>query len=197
MSQVLLETLVGAVDALEKKRKAMQGQINGLSDHSENISHLDDRLSATEAEVKSLPDKIFMPFHEIEMLTVELRKHRQILAIPLKQEVCHEHHLSKPVLLCAFLIIVIVGLLFVENYTWQEVDKHKENNLKYRYLKAFQPPDGQGILHQVDSQYDSNPDEFRKAVLRQEAIKQEQFEDFQRVQQKQQEIKDLQEKWNR
>lgn len=197
MSQVLLETLVGAVDALEKKTKTMQGEINGLPDHSENLSHLDDRLSATEAEVKSLPDKIFMPFQEIEMLTAELRKHRQILAIPLKQEVRHEHHVSMPVLISIVLFLAIVGLLSLQCYTWQEADRHKQNDMKYRYLKAFQPPEGQRILHQVDSLYDSNPDEFRKAVHRQEATKQEQFEDFQRVQEKQEEIKNLQKKWNR
>jgi len=197
MSQVLLETLVGAVDALEKKTKTMQGQINGLPDHSENLSHLDARLSATEAEVKSLPEKIFMPFHEIEMLIVELRKHRQILAIPLKQEVRHEHHLSKPVLLFIVLFLAIVGLLSLQCYTWQEADKYKENDMKYRYLEVSQPPEGQRILHLVDSLYDSNPDEFRKAVHRQEATQQEQFEDFQRVQEKQEEIKNLQKKWNR
>src|SRR6185437_12303827 len=132
MSQVLLETLVGAVDALEKKTKAIQGQINSLPDHSENLSHLDDRLSATEAEVKSLPDKIFMPLPEIKALTDELQKHRQLLAIPLKQEVRHEHHLSKPVLVCIFLSLALVGLLFLQCYTWQEADKHKENDIKYR-----------------------------------------------------------------
>lgn len=196
MSQVLLETLVGAVDALEKKVKTMQGQINSVPDNSENLRHLDDRLSATEAEVKSLPDKIFMPLPEIKTLTDELLKHRKILAIPLKQEVRHEHHLGKPVLISIVLFLAIVGLLSLECYTWQEADKHKGNDLKYRYLKAFQPPEGQRILHQVDSLYDSNPDEFRKAVLRQEATKQEQFEDFQRVQEKQEEIKNLQKKWD-
>jgi uncharacterized protein HemX len=168
-----------------------------LQDHSENLRHLDDRLSATEAEVKGLPDKIFMPFPEVKALTDELQKHRQILAIPLKQEVRHEQHVSKPVVLCALLIVVIVGLLFVENYTWQEADKHKGNDIKYRYLKVSQSPEGQKYLHQVDSQYHSNPDEFRKAVRRQEATKQEQFEDFQQVQEKQEEIKNLQKKWNR
>lgn len=115
----------------------------------------------------------------------------------IKQEVRHEHHLSLPALLCAFLILVIVGLLFLENYTWQEADKHKQNDMKYRYLEVPQPPEGQRILHQVDSLYDSNPDEFRKAVRLQEATKHEQLEDMQRVQEKQEEIKNLQKKWNR
>lgn len=69
--------------------------------------------------------------------------------------------------------------------------------MKYRYLEVPQPPEGQRILHQVDSLYDSNPDEFRKAVRLQEATKHEQLEDMQRVQEKQEEIKNLQKKWNR
>lgn len=197
MSQVLLETLVGAVDTIEKRTKAMQEQINGLPDHSENLSNLDDRLSATETEVKNLPGNILMPLPEIKALTDELQKHRQILAIPMKQEVRHEHHPSKPVLICIVLSLVIVGLLFLEYYTWLEADKRKENDMKYRYLEVFQSPEGQYYLNEVDSQYNSDPGEFRKEVTSQEAIKRQQFEDFQRVQEKQEEIKDLQEKWKR
>lgn len=197
MSQVLLETLVGAVDALEKKTKAMQEQINGLPDHSENLCNLDGRLSATEAEVKNLPGNILMPLPEIKALTDELQKHRQTLAVPMKQEVRHEHHLSKPVLICIVLSLVIVGLLFLEYYTWLEADKRKENDMKYRYLKVFQPPEGKELLHNLDSQYTSNPDQFRTEVIHQEKIEIDSFEDFKRMQEKQQQINDLHEKWNR
>lgn len=197
MSQVLLETLVGAVEALKKNTKAMQEQINSLPDHTDNLNNLDGRLRATEAEVESLPGKILMPLPEIKALTNELHKHRQVLAMPLKQEVRHEHHLNKPILICVVLSLVVIGLLFLEYHTWLEADKHKENDMKYRYLKVFPPPQSQKFLNWLDSLYNSNPNDFGKAVTGQEAIKREQFEDFQRVQEKQEEIKGLQEKWNR
>jgi len=197
MSEILLESLVGAVDALEKKAKEIQDHVKGLPDHGESIKGIDSRLGAAENDIKNLPGKIFMPLPEILALTHELQNHSRLLNTPMKQEVRHEHHLSKPIVVCIVLFLVVIGLLFLEYYTWFRADQYKENDIKFRYLKVFQDSQGQKALHDLDSQYNANPNEFRNQVIQQEKIEQERFEDFQRVQENQKEIKTLQEKWSR
>jgi len=197
MSEVLLDTLVTAVENLDKKTNGLQDQVNSLPDHSESLRNIDGRLDTAEAEIKALPEKIFMPLPEIIALTKVLRIHSRLVSMPMKQEVCHEHHLSKPVWACFAMFLVIIGLLFLLYYKWLEADLHKENDLKYRYLQVSQPPEGQKLLHQLDSIYISNPDQFRKSVLRREKIQLDTFEDFKQLQEKRQEIKAMQEKWNR
>jgi hypothetical protein len=197
MNEVLLDTMVRAVDGLEKKTNGLQDQVNGLPDHSEFLRNINGRLGAAEAEIKDLPGKIFMPLPEILVLTKTLQTHSQLLSMPVKKEVRHEHHLSKPVWTCVVMFLIIIGLVFLEYYTWFEADQHKENDIKYRYLQGFLASEGQKSLHKLDSQYKSNPDEFRKTVIDREKIQQDSFEDFKQMHEKQQEIKDLQEKWNR
>jgi hypothetical protein len=197
MSEILLESLVGAVDALEKKTKEIQEQVKGLPNHSESLKGIDSRLSAAENDIKELPGKIFMPLPEILALTHEIHSHSRLLSTPIKQEVRHEHHLSKPIVVCIILSLVVIGLLFLEYYTWFQADQHKENDIKYRFLKVFQDSQGQKALHDLDSQYSVNPNDFRNQVIQQEKIKRERFEDFEQMQEKQQQIKDLREKWNR
>lgn len=197
MSEVLLDTLVTAVENLDKKTNGLEDQVNRLPDHSELLQNMNGRLGTAEDEIKAMPEKIFMPLPDIVALIKSLQTHSRLLSMPLKQEVRHEHHLSKPVWACIGMSLIIIGLLFLLYYKWFEADQRKENDVKYRYLQVFQPPEGQKCLHQLDSQYTSNPDEFRKTVLRQEKIQLDSFEDFKRMQEKRQQIKDLQEKWNR
>jgi len=197
MSEILFDSLVRSVESLEKKTDKIQDQVNGLPDHSEFHKNVADRLGAAENDIKELPAKIFMPLPEILGLTHELQKHSQLLSTPMKQEIRHEHHLSKPVVVCIILSLVVIGLLFLEYYTWFQADQHKENDFKYRFLKVFQDPQGKKYLHGLDSQYIANPIQFRSQVAQQEKIEQERFEDFQRMQENQEEIKSLQEKWSR
>ena len=197
MSEILIESLVGAVDALEKKTKEIQDKVNGLPDHTDLHKNINSRLDEAENEIKDLPSKIFMPLPEILGLTHELQIHSRLLKAPMKQEVRHEHHLSKPIVVCIVLSLVVIGLLFLEYYTWFQADQHKQNDIKYRFLKVFQDSQDQKSLHDLDSQYNVNPNEFRNQVTQQEKIEQERFEDFQRMQENQKEIKNLQEKWSR
>jgi hypothetical protein len=196
MSEVLLETLVGAVTALEKKTKDIQDEIKALPDHSDFLRSTNSRLGAAEQEIKSLPEKVFMPLPEIIALTTALQKHSALLSVPMKQQVRHEYHLTKPVWACIVMFLVIIGLLFLEYYTWLEADLHKENDIKYRYLQVFETPEGKELLHNLDSQYTSDPDQFHKEVIQQEKIDRDRFDDFQRIKDKQEEVKGLQEKWD-
>jgi hypothetical protein len=195
MSEILLDSLVRSVETLEKKTDKIQGQVNGIPDHSEFHKNVADRLGAAENDIKELPGKIFMPLPEILGLTHELQKHSRLLSIPKKQEIRHEHHLSKPVVVSIVLSLIVIGLLLLEYYTLSQADQHKKNDLKYRYLRAFQSLDGQKILHQIDSKYDANPEQFRKDVLQKEQSDLERFEDFKRMQQMRSESKEIEKKW--
>ena len=197
MSEVLWDTVVRAVDGLEKKTNGLQDQVNGLPDHSEFLRNINGRLGAAEAEIKDLPRKIFMPLPEILALTNALQTHSQLLSMPLKKEVRHEHHLSKPVWACIVMFLIIIGLLFLEFYTWFEADQRKENDIKYRSIKAFASPKDRKSLDRLDSAYNSNPEQFTKAVLQQEKIELDSSQDFRRAQENQQEINNIHEKWNR
>lgn len=197
MSEVLLDTLVTVVENLDKKTNGLQDQVNRLPDHSALLQNMDGRLGTAEDEIKAMPEKIFMPLPVIVALTKALQTHSRLLSIPMKQEVRHEHHLTKPVWACFVMSLVIIGLLFLLYYKWFEADLRKENDLKYRYLRVSQPPADQKFLRLLDSLYASNPDQFRKMVLLQEKIQLDSFEDFKQMQEKQREIKDLQGKWNR
>jgi hypothetical protein len=92
---------------------------------------------------------------------------------------------------------VVIGLLFLEYFTWFEADQHKGNDLKYRYLKVFSGSEGNKFHMGIDSEYNANPEEFRKLLINQEKIELERFEDYKRMQENQEEIKNLQEKWKR
>ena len=197
MSEILFDSLVRSVESLEKKTDKIQDQVNGLPDHTQFHKNVADRLAAAENDIKELPGKVFMPLPEILGLTHELQKHSRLLSIPKKQEIRHEHHLSKPVVVCIILSLVVIGLLFLEYYTWIQADQHKENDIKYRFLRVFQDSRGQKLLHTLDSQYTANPEEFYHHVIQQETIERLRFEDFQRVHENQQEIKKLQDKWGR
>jgi len=131
MSEVLWDTVVRAVETLEKKTNGLQDQVTNLPDHSETLNNIDGRLGAAETEIKALPGKIFMPLPEILALTKALRTHSQLLSMPMKQDVRHEHHLSKPVWACMVMSLIVIGLLFLLYYKWFEADQHKENDIKY------------------------------------------------------------------
>jgi hypothetical protein len=195
MSDILYDTLVGSVETLEKKTDKIQEQVNGLPDHSEPIKAIDTRLEAAEKDIKEMPGKIFMPLPQILALTETLQYHSQLLKTPLKQDVRHEHHITKPIIVCIVLSLVVVGLLFLEYYTWFEADRNKQNDLEYRYLKVFSSSEGQRFYMGIDSEYNANPDKFRNLVIQQEKIDQERFEDYKRMQENEVENKDLREKW--
>jgi hypothetical protein len=196
MSEILLDSLVRSVETLEKKTDKIQDQVNGLPDHSEFHKNMADRLGAAENDIKELPGKIFMPLPEILGLTHELQVHSRLLSTPLKQEVRHEHHITKPIIVCIVLSLVVIGLLFLEYFTWFEADQHKANDLKYRYLRVFEDSQGLSTLRKIDSEYSADPAAFRDQVVKQEKIDLEKLEDYRQMEKNQEEINNLQEKWN-
>lgn len=58
-------------------------------------------------------------------------------------------------------------------------------------MEVFQDTQGRKCLHTLDSLYNANPQEFRNDVIQQERIEKERFENYERMQENQQEIKNL------
>jgi hypothetical protein len=197
MSEILIDSLVGSVEDLQKKTDEIEGKFKALPDHSEPIKTLEGRVGAAEKEIQEMPGKIFMPLPEILGLTHALQHHSRLLGIPMKQEVCHEHHITKPIIVCIVLSLVVIALLFLEYSTWFIADQHKANDLKYRYLEVFASSEGHRAYIEIDSVYRANPEEFRTIVIKQETIELERFQDYKRMQENREEIKNLQDKWNR
>ncbi len=195
MSEILIDSLVGSVEALQKKTNEIEEKFKGLPDHSDPIKTLEGRLEATEKDIKEMPGKIFMPLPEILGLTQALQSHSRLLSAPMRQEVRHEHHITKTTIVCIVLSLVVTGLLFLEYFTWFEADQHKSNDLKYRYLEVFASSEGNKFYMAIDSEYNANPEQFHKLVIQQEKIELERFEDYKKMQENQEEIKNLQDKW--
>lgn len=191
MNEVFLETLIDLVSNNEKTTQEIKGLVKDLPDHSPALGQIDARLEGMEKEVQDIPNRISMPIAEILILQQLLQDHCQQLMIPLKKEVRHEHHMSKPVRWYIVLNLIILGLILLEYHTWMTARRHQENDIKYRYLQVFQDAQGRDYLHNLDSQYNLNPDQFRKDVIQKEDHNKEQLEKLQRLEEQKEEVKEL------
>lgn len=191
MNEVLLETIVDTVSNTEKETKEVKELVKALPDYNPTLGHLESRMDGIAQTVQDLPNRISMPVAEIQALQHQLKEHSRQLAIPLKKEVRHEHHMSKLVLWYIVLSLVILGLLFLLYHTWNTASQHEENDIKYRYMQAFLDPEGKNYLHNLDSQYNLNPGPFRKDVITQEEHNKEHLEKLQRLEEQKEGVKQL------
>jgi hypothetical protein len=191
MNEVFLETLIELVSNNEKTIQETKGLIKELPDHREILAQIGTRMDNIEKEVQEVPSRVSIPVAEILILQQLLQDHCRQLAIPLKKEVRHEHHMSKPLLGYVIAILVILGLILLEYHTWNRAGQHEENDIKYRYLKVSKDGSQQKFLHALDSAYTSNPGQFRKDVLLEEDHQREESEKWQRLEEKKGEVKEL------
>jgi hypothetical protein len=84
MSEILLDSLVGSVQDLQKKKVEIEEKVNGQPDHTESINTINDRLEAAEKDIKEMPAKILMPLPEILGLTQALQCHSRLFSQPMK-----------------------------------------------------------------------------------------------------------------
>lgn len=191
MNEVFLETLIELVSNNEKTIQETKGLVKGLPDHSQVLAQIGTRMDGIEKEVQEVPSRVSMPIADIQALKRQLQDHSRLLAIPLKNEVRHEHHMSKPLRWYIALGLVILGLLFLLYHTWDRASQHEENDIKYRYMQAFLDAEGKKYLHHIDSQYNLNPGPFRKNVIQQEEHNKEQLEKMQRLEEQKEGVKQL------
>lgn len=92
----------------------------------------------------------------------------QIRALPGRVTVENKHHLHKGVWIAAGLLTITILL------SWQwlaqigEKEKFRENDIKYRYLKAYGDKEVKQLCHRVDSIYVARQDDFEEKVLSEE-----------------------------
>lgn len=194
MIKILIETIAEVVAKNQSQTEEILKWIKEQPEQSEPLQKISNQLEAIDVSVRNVPNKVSMPLAEIMALKWELRAHTDQLAIPLKKEVKHEHHILDSIAGFVVSFLVIMGLSFLSYYAWMQADLHKENDIKYRYLKAFDPTDDKRLLQALDSVCTSDPDILRKIVVQKEELDRERFEEYQKLQETKNQEKDLQDK---
>jgi hypothetical protein len=197
MIKILIETIAEVVAKNQSQTEEILKWIKEQPEQSDPLQYMCNRLDAIDVSVQDVPNKVSMPRAEIMELKKELRAHLEQLAIPLKQEVKHEHHILDSFAGFVVSFLIIMGLSFLSYYAWMQADLHKENDIKYRYLKAFDPADDKRLLQVLDSVCTSDPDILRKIVVQKEELDRERFEEYQKLQETKKQEKDLQDKLNK
>jgi hypothetical protein len=194
MSEILLETLVDKVDGYQKQAREILEKIQALPDYSSTLAQVNQRIDSIEGEIKSIPERISIPEKDLLELQKELRSHWIQLQLPLKQEVRHHHHLSKPLIVCLALVGLVMTLIVLLNLAWDQSRQHQDADIKYRRMKLFDSPGIVRYLHYVDSLYLVDPDQMRKGVVQEEDRRQAELERLEKLQEKRGEVRELEKK---
>jgi hypothetical protein len=189
MSDILLQTLVEKVTAMDKRSQETQELIRKLPDYSQPIEQVKDQVGVLQEMVLAVPGAISIPAKEIKELTKHLQQHTEQLQQPLKQEVRHVHHLHWPVITCFILGGVILTLVVFLNVAWDKIHEHQAADVKYRDLRLWGTDALQRILDERDSAYVADPEGMEKAVTEEEQRRQAERENIQRFEERQREIR--------
>lgn len=92
----------------------------------------------------------------------------QIKALPGRVTVEHKHHLHKGVWISAGLIIITILLSWQWLVQIGEKEQFRENDIKYRFLKAYGDRTVRQLCHRADSIYVARKDDFEEKVLSEE-----------------------------
>lgn len=191
MSEILLQTLVEKFGEYQKQLEGLQKSVEQIPDNSPILEQINHRMDQIEAKVEGIPGRISIPEQKLETLEFELMRNTDQLRQPLKQEVLHHHHLSKPVWACLAMGSIVMVMTAFLTLAWAQARQHRDADIKYRYTKLFAGPGALEYLNYVDSLYLSNPDQMRKKVTQEEDRRQEEFEKQQRLKEKKEEVKEL------
>lgn len=91
-----------------------------------------------------------------------------IKASPGRASVEHKHHLHKGIWIAAGLLIITILLSWQWLVQIGEKEQFRENDIKYRYLKAFGDREVRQLCHRADSIYVARQDDFEEKVLSEE-----------------------------
>lgn len=99
------------------------------------------------------------------MLTAIAGLESQIRALPGRVTVEHKHHLHKGVWIAAGMLTIAILLSWQLLLQIGEKEQFRENDIKYRYLKAYGDREVRQLCHRVDSIYVARRDDFEEKVL--------------------------------
>lgn len=92
----------------------------------------------------------------------------QIRSSPGRTKVEHKHHLHKGVWIAAGLLAITILLSWQWLVKIGEKEQFRENDIKYRYLKAYGDREVRQLCHRTDSIYVARKDDFEDKVLSEE-----------------------------
>lgn len=108
------EVLVRIGERIDATQIAIQGMENGIGKINQAIEDSKIEIQSLRKLIYELPGQLSVPREAIDGLKKELRDHSMQLSMPLKQEVRHHHHLTKPILVLTgliMLVLVMIGLI--------------------------------------------------------------------------------------
>lgn len=92
----------------------------------------------------------------------------QIKTLPSKATVEHKHHLHKGIWMAAGLLVITILLSWQWLVQIGEKEQFRENDIKYRYLKAHGDRKVIQLCHRTDSIYVARKDDFEEKVVSEE-----------------------------
>ena len=110
MNDILIKTFIEKLEALEKTCTELKEKVDRVTDYSPAFKDLGEKIRMMQLEIRSIPEKISIPGDEIKAQRMTMAGLIAQLKQPLQQREKHVHHLSKPLLFCIFLVMLIVGL---------------------------------------------------------------------------------------
>jgi hypothetical protein len=110
MNDILIKTFIEKLEALEKSSIEAKEKVDRVTDYSPAFKDLGEKIREMQLEIRSIPEKISIPGDEIKAQRITMAGLTAQLKQPLLQREKHVHYLSKPLLSCIFLVMLIVGL---------------------------------------------------------------------------------------
>jgi hypothetical protein len=172
MNEILLQTLIDKMTAFQKQQQEQNEMIKALPDYSPAIEQVNDRMDRIQTEIKTIPGRISLPEEEIINLTKTLSAHTLQLQQPLKSEIRHHHHLTRPLWACFVLAALSLTLIAFLVQARDRIAENKASDIKYRFIRSINLETEQSIAS-YDSLYETNPDQMEKTVEARERHRQE------------------------
>jgi hypothetical protein len=110
MEEILLQTIIDKLDALDKTIEKLTGTIESATNYDPAFKDVSERLRMVRLKVKGIPDLISIPGKEIQAQRESMIHLTEQLKQPLKQKVKTVHYINPPFLLSAVLMGIIIWL---------------------------------------------------------------------------------------
>lgn len=165
MSNIVTEMIVEKLDQvillLQVQKPATAGEENWVTLNSQ-LNSIRQGITDQQLQAKKGANNLQT------LLTAIAGLESQIRTLPGRATVEHKHHLHKGVWIAAGLLVITILL------SWQwlaqigEKEQFRENDIKYRFLKAYGDSEVRRLCHRTDSIYAARKDDFEEKVLSEE-----------------------------
>lgn len=147
--------------------------------------------------VQKLVAREVIPPDVIEALREEMRRHAQLFEKPMEKRIHYTHFLGKPLLVLGVMFLLILGMLFFWNITWQKAERNEEGDLKWRFMKLDTNAIVRHVFASAEYAYKTDRDQFKKDVEEEEDRRKKLFADWEQNDTAVQQIYDFKTKGNK